>query len=272
MVTITGLYTYPIKSCGALAHEQVEITTTGPAYDRHWVVTDPDGMFYTQRELPQLAQVQPRFAGERLVITAPGMSEISVPLHVRETMPRCEVVVWRDTVEAADMGKEAAAWFSDYLGTAARLFAMPPSTVRAVDAAYAPQPAQVGFADGYPLLVISEESLAALNEKLAARGKDAVPMSRFRPNMVIKGGGAFAEDDLGAFSAGDVTFDVVKPCARCAITTIDQGQGTSPDPKEPLATLAMFRRGDGGKVLFGQNIVHRGEGVVSVGDTLQRGG
>lgn len=268
MITVTGLYTYPIKSCGALSHKHVEITATGPAYDRHWVITDADGMFYTQRELPQLALIQPRFTGECLLLTAPGMSEISVPLGVRDDMPRREVVVWRDTVEAADEGDTVSEWLSDYIGEPVRLFAMPTSTVRPVDPKFAPQPAQVGFADGYPLLVISEESLDMLNDKLKARGKGTVPMSRFRPNMVIKGGGAFAEDTLGAFTAGYVTFDVAKPCARCAITTIDQQTGASPDPKEPLATLATFRRGEGGKVLFGQNIVHRNQGLIRVGDAV----
>jgi len=153
------------------------------------------------------------------------------------------------------------------LGLEARLFTMPKTTTRPVDPDYAPRPAKVGFADAYPLLVIGEASLAALNARLAQRGAAPVPMSRFRPNVVISGSDAFEEDTWGAFRMGELVFDAVKPCARCSVTTVDQQTGQVPNPQEPLATLATFRN-QGGKVMFGQNLVHRQNGTLAVGDAL----
>ena len=264
---ITGLYTYPIKSCGGLRHDTLSLVETGPQHDRQWMVTDADGTFLSQRAYPALARVRPTLTGDTLSITAPGMETISIPVNVSDDVPRWHVTVWQDTVIAADQGGEVAEWFSDYLGTAARLFAMPTSTVRPVDPDYAPPGAQVGFADGYPLLAISQESLDTLNERLAKRGKGAVTMDRFRPNLVVEGGGPFVEDTWTTFSVNDIPFDAVKPCARCKVTTVDQNTGEQPDPKEPLATLATFRA-EGGKVLFGQNLIHRARGTLSVGDVI----
>ena len=270
-ITITGLYTYPIKSCGSLSHDSVQIDQNGLAYDRHWVVAEPNGDFITAREYPAMQLIAPQLVDDCLAITAPGAGEVRIPLTVREDSKRMPVTVWRDTVIGADEGDEVASMLSDYLGVKVRLFVMPKTTVRAVDPNFANFPAQVGFADGYPFLVASEESLADLNEKLTERGKDTVPMSRFRPNIVVSGGGKpFAEDDWEHFSIGDVQFDGVKRCARCVMTTIDPKTGTRPDKQEPLATLATYRTGGHG-VLFGMNAIHHAPGQISVGDVVTVG-
>ncbi|MEM6528189.1 MAG: MOSC N-terminal beta barrel domain-containing protein, partial [Chloroflexota bacterium] len=232
------------------------------------VITDPDGMFFTQRKHPRMALIQPRFEGENMVLSAPEMPDIATSLHM-EDAPHTDITVWRDTMQAGDAGNEVAQWLSEFLGIEARLFALTEKTVRLTDPAYAAQQSRVGFADGYPMLVVTEESLADLNRRLAERGKQPVPMARFRPNVVVTGAAApFDEDHWTAFTTASAHFDVVKPCARCAITTVDPQTGTVPDVGEPLATLATFRRGATGGVIFGQNVIHRANVALSIGDTL----
>ena len=172
-----------------------------------------------------------------------------------------EVTVWRDQVAAIDQGAEVADWFSTHLGVACRLVRQADDAVRHVDPVFACQPAdQVSFADGYPLLLISEESLADLNMRLDA----ALPMNRFRPNVVTRGAGApYAEDTWREITIGEIRFSPVKACARCVTTTTDQS--TAERGVEPLATLASYRRVPRG-VLFGQNLIHHTRGTLRVGD------
>jgi hypothetical protein len=265
-IRVTGLYTYPIKSCGRLSHERLLLDERGPVYDRHWMVVDEAGRFQTQRELPRLALVQPTFAGDTLVVSAPGVGELRLPLAAPQH-PAREVVVWRDTVSAVDEGDDAAAWLYSFLGASVRLVRMADGFRRGVDPTYAQSPAIVSFADGYPLLLAADESVNDLNARLEKRGKAPLPMSRFRPNVVIQGAGAWAEDDWTRITVGGLPFDVVKPCARCATTTVDQATGTIPDHEEPLATLATFRKAARG-VMFGQNIIHREQGALCLGDPV----
>ena len=268
MLEITGLFTYPIKSCGALSHDAFNLTPTGPEYDRNWVVTDPDGMFYTQREHPRMALIHPRFGDNALILSAEGMPQVSVPLDL-DSAPHQDVTVWRDTMLAGDGGDDVAKWLTEFLGIEARLFKLTEKTVRLTDPAYSPQQSKVSFADGYPMLVTTEESLAELNRRLEQRGKKPVPMARFRPNIVVKGSEQpFDEDHWMAFTIDGHHFDVAKPCARCAVTTVDPQTATIPDKGEPLATLATFRKAENGGVIFGQNVIHRENIQISVGDTL----
>lgn len=264
---LSQIFTYPIKSCGALSHTAIEIGERGPVFDRQWMVVDSDGMFITQRELPQLAVIQPNLNGDTLSIIAPGMPEIHVPL-ARDGGEIWRVQVWKDTCNAWDEGDEVANWLSDYLDVDARLVRMADGYLRQVDKTYAADNTSVSFADAFPLLIVSEASLNDLNEHMAARGKDTIPMSRFRPNLVVSGADAFAEDSWRTVQVGNITIDVVKPCARCATTTVDQASGTIPDIAEPLATLNTFRK-QNGKVMFAQNAIHRAPGVVRVGDAIQ---
>jgi uncharacterized protein YcbX len=268
MITVTALYSYPIKGCAATSHDdQAELDERGLRWDRRWMVVDADNNFITQRSKPQLACVRPAVEADCLRVTAPALPELYVPLIAAQRGPARQVTVWKDTCAAWDEGDEAARWFSSYLQMPVRLVRMADDHFRRVDPRYAPEPAQTGFADGFPLLLASEDSLAALNDRLVARGAEAVPMLRFRPNIVVRGGGAFAEDGWSRVQIGEaagVLLDVVKPCGRCAVTTIDQTTGLAPDPDEPLATLNIFRK-QNGKAMFAQNAVHRSLGTLAVG-------
>ncbi|MEO8606369.1 MAG: MOSC N-terminal beta barrel domain-containing protein [Chloroflexota bacterium] len=266
-ITLTHLYTYPIKSCGSLSHKEIALDARGPLWDRRWMVTDGDGKVITQRELPAMALIQPRFENGNLALTAPNMPEICVPLG-REAGEIWRVEVWDDICAAWDEGEEFADWFSDYLHVDARLVRMADGFVRAVDPDYAPPNTPVGFADGYPILIVSDASLDELNRRLIERDKPPVPISRFRPNIVVTGASAFAEDNWDAVQIGDVTLDVVKPCARCVLTSVDQLTGTVPDTAEPLATLNTFRK-QNNKVMFAQNAIHRAPGTLRVGEQLK---
>jgi uncharacterized protein len=267
---VTALHTYPIKSCAGLSHGEIAFDERGPVWDRRWMLVEPDGMFVTQRELPRLALIQPAITGDQMRLTAPGMGEICLPLQ-RPPSPTRTVQVWEAICEAWDEGGDAAEWFSDFLKVELRLVRIADDFQRVIDTEHSRLSARsvvhTGFADGYPVLIVSEESLAELNRRLVERGASAVPMNRFRPNIVVAGGAAFAEDRWQEVQIGSMVLDVVKPCARCAIPTVDQQTGVTPDVKEPTATLNTFRKQEG-KVLFAQNAIHREAGIVRVGDVL----
>ena len=260
---VTALYCYPIKSCAGTALDEAALDERGIRHDRELLVIDAaTGRFLTQRELPRMALIRPRIADGELLATAPGLPDLAAPIG-RKGATR-EVAIWRDRCPAVDQGADAARWFSDFLRHDCRLVRLAEGYVRRVDPAYATSERdQVGFADGYPALLLSEESLADLNGRLAA----PLPMDRFRPNIVVAGGGGpYAEDRLARVRIGAVDFHVVKACARCAITTTDQA--TAERGKEPLATLATYRRVERG-VLFGQNLIHAGPGLIRRGDRVE---
>ncbi len=266
VIELTSLYTYPVKSCAALSHQTVTLDRYGPAWDRRWMIVNPEGHFLTQREFPRLALIQPHVETDGLLLRASGSSELCVPLQPEQRQTR-QVEVWNDYCFAWDEGDSAAQWVSDHLHTRARLVRMSDAHRRPVDERYAPPDAETTFTDGFPLLIVSEASLADLNRRLIERGSDPVPMSRFRPNLVISGCEAFAEDTWRTIQIGDMTLDIVKPCGRCVTTTVDQATGTVPDTAEPLATLNTFRK-QGSKVLFAQNALHRSPGTLTVGSTV----
>lgn len=267
-VRVSALYTYPIKSCAGLSHDKLMLDSRGPKHDREWMVVDAGGMFITQREIPRMALIKPVLDSGGMTVNAPDMQTLRVP-YAGADRERRHVTVWRFQGEAEDAGDEAAEWFSQFLGMASRLVRMPDDLKRLTSTDYTDVAGEVRFADGYPLLFISKASLADLNDRLAERRKSPVPMNRFRPNVVISGCGPFAEDGWTQMTIGGIRFDVVKPCARCAITTVDQAVGHAPDVREPLATLATFRRAPNGGAMFGQNVIHRATGLISVGDRIE---
>jgi hypothetical protein len=225
-----------------------DLDDRGIVGDREYMVVDGDGRFLTQREAPQLALVSWR---EPEVVTPVGAAAV-------EPGVRREVTVWDYSGPAVDCGEAAAALLSDYLHRPCRLVRTPPDHSRRSDDGRT----GVGFADGYPLLLIGEASLADLNMRLP----EPLPMNRFRPNVVVSGSGPFAEDSWGHIRLGDVPAQIVKPCTRCAITRVDQATGIRGDG-EPLRTLGTFRKVKGG-VIFGQNVVHRAPGTLRVGDEV----
>ena len=258
---VSAIYIYPVKSCRGISVTFARLDAWGLKYDRHWMVVNADGRFLTQRQLPSLALVETALESEFLRLSAPSMPELRLPMSgiLGEEV---DVVVWRDRCRAVDQGNEAAEWFSTHLGKTCRLVQMGERFSRPVDPDYAPQAAQVNFADGFPLLVISEASLAELNTRLPA----PLPMDRFRPNLVVSGCEPFAEDEWRTVRIGEVTFHGVKLCQRCIITTIDQMTGMG--GREPLITLGTYRGVKGG-VVFGQNLVHAGLGEVCLGNVVE---
>lgn len=261
---LSALYAYPIKSCRGIGLERAVVGPTGIRGDRRWMLADPAGRFLSQRSYPRLARIQPEPRPDRLVVTAPGRATLEVGLG--DSGARTEVEIWDDRCRGVDEGDEAAAWFSDFLGTPVRLVRQAPEARRQVDPAFARSPGdRVSFTDGYPFLLTTRASLDDLNARLS----EPLPMDRFRPNLVVEKSGPWDEDHWRALRIGDLELDVVKPCARCAITTVDQETGRR--GKEPLRTLATFRRtvpgappGSEESVFFGQYLVHRGHGVLEV--------
>lgn len=260
-LTLTGLHVYPIKSAGGFSAETWPVDEFGLRHDRRWVVVDQAGEALTQREHPRLALVRTAIGGGRLRVSAPGCAPLDLPLEPAGTVATV-ANVWGDRCAAYWMGERAARWFSELLGLSASLVYMPESTRRPADPAYAPADVRVSFVDAFPFLLLSEESLEDLNTRLP----QAVPMNRFRPNLVIAGGPPYAEDGLAGFRIGAVALQAVKPCDRCVLTTTDQESGAR--GPEPLRTLARFRK-VGDKVLFGQNVIHRTTGRLTVGEALR---
>jgi uncharacterized protein YcbX len=258
--SLTALHVYPIKSAGGLTSSEWEVDSFGLRYDRRWMVVDSRGEMLSQRTHPRLALVRPSLGERTLRIEAPGMPALELPLRPAAAVT-ATVIVWDDVCAGVWTGERAARWFSDLLETDCSLVYMDDATVRPADPTYAPDGVRVSFADGFPFLLISEESLADLNARLEL----PLPMNRFRPNLVIAGGRAFAEDTLTDFRIGDLRFRGVKLCDRCVVTTTDQD--TAERGHEPLRTLARYRKWDG-KVFFGQNVVHQGTGRLHVGAPL----
>jgi uncharacterized protein len=258
---LSGLYVYPIKSAGGIPLEAWDVDERGLRYDRRWMLVDEAGRFMSQRRFPRMALIRVRIEPDHLVVDAPGMPSLDVPFQPQDARLRL-ARVWEDLVEVSTVGSDAERWFGEFLNMRCELVYLPDLSVRPVDPAYGESEDQVGLADGFPFLLISEASLDDLNARL----EHPLPMHRFRPNLVISGCEPFAEDSWNLVRSGQITFRVVKPCARCAITTVDQG--TAVTSKEPLRTLARFRRA-GNKVLFGQNLIHDDTGTLRTGDTVE---
>jgi uncharacterized protein len=259
-ITLTSLTLYPIKSARGIPVSEWEVDDFGLRHDRRFMVVDRSGEFLTQRDYPSLGLVAPGVDRDTLRVAAPGMPPLELPLS-----PMCSVVtrvtVWNDTCDATWMGEKAAEWFSRFLGCDCSLVHMDAETRRPTDPRFDTTGSRVSFADAFPFLLISEESLIDLNGRLVA----PIPMNRFRPNLVVAGTDPYAEDSWRRIEIGKIPLDVVKSCSRCVITTTDQT--TTERSDEPLRTLATYRKVDG-KVMFGQNAVHYGSGSLRVGDLV----
>ncbi|MGH8778243.1 MOSC domain-containing protein [Paraburkholderia sp.] len=286
MPFVSALFVYPVKSCGGIPLERALLESHGFAWDRHWMVIDRDGRFVSQRQYPAMALIHPVLSADALELSAPGAdSVLRLPLDAPQEAARVPVTIWNDGVAALDEGDESARWFSAVLGTAVRLVRFDRAATRLASQRWTQGiEAPTQFADGFPLLVTGEASLDELNHRLVAKGAPAIPMNRFRPNIVLGGIDAFEEDFVGTLSIhpantndanGTIELRFVKPCARCPITTVDHLAGR-PDPhwpNEPLDTMAGWRanaRVDGG-LTFGQNaIVVEGAGQqLSVGSEVR---
>jgi uncharacterized protein YcbX len=229
------------------------------------MLVDEGGTFVTRRSEPRLAHVSLSERGRSFTVFAPDVAPLDLPIDP-ELSPKSlgetvRSVVWRDTVEAREHS-EGSAWFSSFLGKAVRLVYLPEPALRQVDPEHSQPGDQVSLADGYPLLLANEASLDDLNGRLDT----PIPMARFRPNVSVAGVSAYAEDTWKRLRLGEVLFDAPKLCDRCVVTTIEEGSARG--SKEPLKTLASYRRW-AGAVWFATNLVPRGEGVLRVGDALE---
>ncbi|MCG6657470.1 MOSC domain-containing protein [Halomonas campisalis] len=275
---ITQLNVYPVKSLRGIALERAVLEPRGLAYDRQWMVVDDAGRFVTQRQLPRMAQVSVSLEADSLVLEHPEAESLAIEL-ARSDRPRLTAYVWDDACQALDEGEEAADWLTGVLGElrGSRLrlvrFAAPHRRRVADDFLRPGDVAHTAFADGFPFLVTSEASLTALNEVLRAKGLSPVPMSRFRPNIVVQGALPFAENgwDTLSAAAGHIRLGIRKPCQRCKITTVDQHSGEIAVPGEPLRTLVAMNTVAAPGGYFGQNaILLAGEGAtMALGDSLR---
>lgn len=266
---VARLFVYPVKSCAGIEVDEAEIAAGGFAHDRRWMITDPSGTFVTQRELPELSQLKLDFVEgtpEPAYRISWKADALRFPRFLQETEGKpLSVRVWGDQVEAREL-PELSEWLSGALGRPLRGVFVPEQSLRQVNPARALPGDRVSFADGYPFLLVSEESLAELNRRLEARGEAAFDVRRFRPNIVVSGCSApHEEDQWREVRIGGATFRQTKPCDRCSVTTVDPDSGRR--GKEPLRTLSEYRRWDG-KVWFAINLVHARE---HIGRTLRRG-
>jgi MOSC domain-containing protein len=276
---LASLHLYPVKALAGIAREELTVEPWGPAGDRRWMLTSPDGRQITQRDHPRLALARvvplPGAASGRspggggIRVAAPGREplEVGVPPAGQDTVP---VQLFGKKLEVVPADSGASEWFSAYLGTPVQLVHLDaPELRRGIDPRFAREGETVSLADGFPLLLTAVSSLDALNS-LIAQGdhpdEGPLPMNRFRPNLVVSGSAPWAEDGWERLRVGEVVFRVVKPCGRCVVATTDQTTGER--GKEPLRTLARHRR-FGDQLVFGQNLVPERTGRVHSGDSVE---
>jgi MOSC domain-containing protein len=262
MITVSSLIYYPIKACRGVEVDSSCVDRMGLEHDRRMMVVTPEGEFLTQREFPRLALVIPKLRNGMLELSAPNYE--SIQLGIQTSGTPWLINIWKSKgVHAIDQGEEVASWVSDWLGASVRLVHIADGYKRLVNESYAVNDDDhTGFADGYPILLASEQGLTNLNSHL----ESPVPMNRFRPNIVVKGCEPFEEDTWNRIRIGNVELAVVKPCARCVVTTIDKE--TLEQSKEPLKTLGKYRKHELGAI-FGQNVIPLNGGRIQLGMTVE---
>ncbi len=262
MARIVELVTYPVKGCAGTPVPDALLTSAGLAHDRSFMIVDGDGVFRSQRRVPRMAVIRPHIGagGERLVLDAPGAAAVHIDVDTDGS--RRDVVLFGAPFRGIDQGDEVAAWLTDVLGSTSRLVRVPPEHERVTDGVF---PGSCGYADSGATLLVSRSSLAELNSRIPG---GALPMDRFRPNIVVDGWDEPHVEDLARrIVVGDVELGYAKLATRCAVTTVDQLIGTKAGP-EPLRTLAAYRRAAAGGVVFGAKFSVLRTGQVSIGDEL----
>ena len=255
-IKLTELNIYPVKSLRQISLSNSLVEPFGLQHDRRWMVVDEQGKMITQRQQSRLCLIQPALFENAIRLTAADIQDLQVTTPASGI--RQQVTVWEDHCQAYDAGDEAASWLSTFLSVKCRLVYFPDDEFRQVDLTYAKQGDRTAFSDGFPLLLISQASLDDLNQRL----EHPIAMNRFRPNLVLSGCDAFAEDNWQKIRIGDITFRIVKPCSRCVIPNIDIE--TAERSNEPAKTLATYRKRDN-KIFFGQNVIAENEGELTIG-------
>jgi uncharacterized protein len=261
---LSSLHLYPVKGCHRIDVTTAQVQPWGLAGDRRWVPVDHEGVFVTQREVRSLTQIQPTLLDDGVRLSAPGLPDLTVPAVPGDYV---EITLWRTQFKASAAGEQADEWLTRVTGRPLRLMWLDDPTRRPVDPDYGRPGDVVSGADGYPLLLANAASHAAVNDWIVEDGGDPVPMNRFRPNVVIEGAPAWAEDDwVGRrIRIGEVEFRMPKPCGRCVLTTNDQETGER--GREPLRTLGRHRNINQ-QLLFGMNLIPDGLGTLRVGDEV----
>ena len=262
-IKLTGIRVYPVKSLPAIHFEQNEVQPQGLKDDRLYMLVDENGLFITQRKYPQLALIKV----QQTECSFSFVAENRLPITIDETNFQTEtlkVKIWQDECVGLVADVKVNQWFSQYLGFPVRLVRYNHQAPRAIDGNYSQPDDIVSFADGFPLLVISQASLNDLNSKL----ETPVSMTNFRPNIIVDGCDAFAEDDWKQIRIGEVIFDAVKRCSRCVLTTVNPETGKRSENGQPLKTLSQYRKAEGG-VFFGMNLIPRSAGTIQVNDMIE---
>jgi uncharacterized protein YcbX len=251
---------YPIKSLGGIRVKSAKVFEKGLEHDRRWMLIDENNEFMTQRIFTRMALFKLSMTIDQFSI-AHKTESITLPFnHSLIDLP-IKAKIWDDTVDVFEVSIKHSEWFSDRLQMKCKLVSFPERNSRLVDERYQLNHEHVSLADAYPFLIIGEQSLADLNSRL----REALPMNRFRPNFVFEGGQPYEEDTWKNFSIGKNKFVVVKPCARCVLTTVNQETGDK--GIEPLLTLSQYRKKEN-KVLFGQNVIALNHVEVYEGDEI----
>jgi uncharacterized protein YcbX len=265
MARVRWLGYYPVKACGGTAVEVADVGPAGLRHDRAFMVVAPDGDFRSQRKFPVMAAIQPTMVEDRwMKLSAPGVEDIVLDVVPDGQRHEVATTIWQG--KGVDQGAEARDWFSTVLGAPSMLVGVPPDHDRVSTGV---TQGTVGFADSTAFLVVSESSLDTLNERIASRGGEPVPMDRFRPNVIVSGWvEPHTEDRVRAMTVGGVDLGYAKPCIRCSVTLVDQETGKRSGP-EPIRTLADYRRDpDDGGVAFGMKAAVTKPGQLAVGDEV----
>lgn len=266
MLKLSQLYIYPVKSLAGIAVESSTVTDRGLQYDRRWMLVDQNNKFITQRQNPEMARLHTSLTNSVLVVNDAGnpANQIEIPFEsVEEELE--DVRIWKATVAAKSVGREAAEWFSERLGRPCKLVFMPNESQRPVDTSSGLKPSGkiTSFSDAYPFLMLGEASLEDLNGRLA----EPISILRFRPNLVFSGGRPYQEDEFVNFKINGISFTGLENCARCNVPNIDPETAEVSKDNQPMKTLAAYRTVNR-KILLGRDLIHEGTGEVSVGDEV----
>ena len=261
---VSALYTYPIKSCAGVSLTSAKIDARGLLHDRRWMLIDQNNKFISQREVAILSRILVKISDHALTVSfndehtiIPFLSEEAILSDTYEA-----VKIWGDTCSAIVYNDEINIWFSNLIGKPCRLVYMPDNSIRQVDLEYAPAGQITAFSDGYPILILGQESMNYLNSKLAT----PISVNRFRPNIVFTGGLPHIEDKFKKFKINNVLLEGVKPSRRCNVPNINQETSIAED--EPTKTLTQYRLFEN-RILFGNNTLVHQQGVISLGDKIQ---
>lgn len=276
---ISELNIYPVKSLQGITLQQAELTEQGIKWDRFWMIVNEDGQFATQRHLAQMAQIKTEISAEHLILSHPEHESLLVPLVYKGEKVR-QATVWKSDCKVLDEGDEAKQWLTKVIGLwrdqELSLVRMATDFSRSVSEKHtAGASNSTYFADGYPYLVCNTQSLEQLNNLLQDKSEHAVPMSRFRGNIIVKTDDAFVEHRAEHLVlATEDKLHLCHPCQRCKVTSIDQMSGVVESPKEPLATLVNMEHVEQKGAFFGQNSViaesskHALPLTIKVGDSV----